>query len=228
MYHPAGEGPGTPFEDENFEFIELQNFGSETVDLTGFELEGVIDFRFTETNALRFLPAGSRLLLVENAAAFNQRYPTLGPVAGTYRNRLDNGSGRLALFGPLREPVFDFRYSDEWQPTTDGTGPSLVLREETRGSLYPADAANWRSSSRPFGSPGALDPPPLRLTTELLDDALHIHLIGESGQTYILEQMTALGRGWQPADSKKAGVDGIVTFSILPVSTQRLFRVLEP
>lgn len=228
MYHPTGDGAASEFLDENFEFIELHNTSSETLDLTGFQLTGVIEFDFAATNAVRTIAPGGRLLLVENEAAFALRYPGVGPVAGRYRDRLENGSGRLALFGRLKEPIFDFRYQETWEPTTDGGGPSLVLREENSGVLNPAEPSSWRPSSRPLGSPGIADPAALVLVPQLVNDAFQLSFKGEPGKTYVLQQLSALTSGWQPADSKVAAADGAVTFNILPVSNLRLFRVLLP
>ncbi len=228
MYHPVGDGAASAFQDENFEFIELHNTGSEALDLTGFQLTGVIDFEFAPTNLVRTIAPGGRLLLVENEAAFALRYPGVGPVAGRYRDRLENGNGRLALFGPLKEPVFDFRYTDTWEPTTDGSGPSLVLREENSGPLNPSEATSWRASSRPLGSPGTADPAALVLTPQLVNDAFQLSFKGEPGKTFVLQQTSSLTSGWQPADSKVAAADGSVLFTILPVSNLRLFRVLLP
>lgn len=228
MYHPTGDGSATVFTAEDFEFLELHNFGTEEVDLTGFQLEGTADFTFAATNAIRSIPPDGRLLLVSHPAAFASRYPDAGPVAGTYQSQLSNSSGRLALFGPLREPVFDFRYWDTWQPDTDGSGPSLVLREENGGALDPADPANWRTSHWTLGSPGVGEVVSLHLTPVLAGDTLQLVFTGQPSQSYTLEQMENLGQTWQAVETKTTGPDGAVTFSVLPASGQRLFRVVLP
>ncbi len=228
MYHPTGDGSATVFTAEDFEFLELHNFGTEEVDLTGFQLEGTADFTFAATNVVRSIPPDGRLLLVSHPAAFASRYPDAGPVAGIYQSRLSNSSGRLALFGPLREPVFDFRYWDTWQPDTDGDGPSLVLREEDGGELDPADPASWRTSQWVLGSPGAAEAVSLHLTPELAGDTLRLALTGQAGRSYTLQQVENLGQSWQAIETQVAGPDGAVTFNVLPASAQRLFRVVLP
>ncbi|HAB14896.1 MAG TPA: hypothetical protein DCE44_00445 [Verrucomicrobiales bacterium] len=229
MYHPSGDGPSTGFEDENFEFLELHNFGSETVDLTGFHLEGTVDFAIAETNTLRTIPPGGRWLLVENAAAFGRRYPGVGPVAGVYRGRLNNDQGRLALFGPVREPVFDFQYSDQWELATDGGGPSLALREEVGDSLPPGDPLSWRASGLTFGSPGKVDPPPAPLTlgARVVDGQLRVGFVGVAGKSYGLQELLPPMGPWQPAGTVVAGVDGAAEFTVALDGTIRLFRVVS-
>jgi hypothetical protein len=228
MYHPVGDGSASAFLDEDFEFIELHNAGTAPVDLTGFQLEGTVEFTFAETNAVRTLPPGGRLLLVETPEAFALRYPGVGPVAGKYNGQLNNDRGRLTLFGPLREPVFEVRYEETWAPTTDGGGPSLVLREEAGAGLDPALASSWRASDLPLGSPGIADPAPLRLSTQMAGDTFQVRLQGQPGQSYRLESVTGLTQGWQPVETRTAEADGAVLFQVLPTVYQRWFRVVGP
>lgn len=229
MYHPAGDGQGTGFEDEDFEFLELQNTGTTPLDLTGFQLEGTVNFTVAETNAVRTVAAGGRWLLVGNPEAFAVRYPGMGPVAGVLKGRMKNDSGRLALFGRLREPVFDLRYSAAWQFNTDGSGNSLVLREEIGGNLPPAEASSWRSSSQRGGSPGAVDRAPVQLYATFAKSVLRIRLTGEPGRTYSLQQRADLAAGtWQTQDTQVAQPDGTVEFRVIPVAGARLYRALLP
>jgi hypothetical protein len=228
MYHPVGDGSASAFLDEDFEFIELHNAGTTPVDLTGFQLEGTVEFTFTETNAVRTLPPGGRLLLVETPEAFALRYPGVGPVAGKYTGRLNNDRGRLALFGPLREPVFEVRYEETWDPITDGGGPSLVLREEAGDGLDSALASSWRASDLPLGSPGIADPAPLRLSAQMAGDVFQVRLRGQPGQSYRLESIPALYQNWQPVETRIAAADGSVVFQVLPALEQRWFRVVGP
>lgn len=229
MFHPAGDGPSTGFNDEDFEFLELQNTADQPVDLTGFELVGTVRFSFAETNVVRSIPGKGRILLVGDREAFTQRYPLAGPIAGVLDGRMNNDTGRLALFGRLREPVFDVSYFQEWQPSTDGLGDSLVLREEEGGLLPPGDATSWRSSSHTGGSPAVADPAPVFLRPGLEEGVLKIRLNGQAGRSYILQGRESLSVGaWQTVDTQTASGDGPVTFSVIPSSSTRLFHVLLP
>ncbi|MBN8248566.1 MAG: lamin tail domain-containing protein, partial [Verrucomicrobia bacterium] len=229
MYHPEGDGPESDLQEEDFEFLELENTGDAPVDLAGFALEGTVDFAFTANTPSRVVPSGGRLLLVGNTNAFASRYPGIGPVAGAFNGSLNNDSGRLALFGRLREPVFDFRYAQEWSAEADGTGPSLALREEAPGPLPPGDVASWRASSAWGGSPGEADPAPVRLDSVLVEGVLRIRLTGTPGRSYGLQERAELATGgWRTADTRVAGPDGAVEFTIVPAAGMRLYRALLP
>lgn len=158
MYHPpAGAGSSDV---NDFEFLELKNLGSAPLNLPGFRFTRGIEFTFTATNPITVLPPGGYLVLVRNLTAFQTRYPTVTNIAGVYSGALANEGERLTLEGPLGEPVLDFSYDDIWHRATDGAGFSLVPVTETWPS---ADAAAWRASAAPLGSPGrADDPPPAR------------------------------------------------------------------
>ncbi|MCW5559416.1 MAG: CotH kinase family protein, partial [Verrucomicrobiae bacterium] len=229
MYHPKGDGPDSDLTEEDFEFLELQNTGDTPLDLAGFALEGTIGFPFSEATPNRVISPGGRLLLVGNTNAFASRYPGGGPVAGAFTGKLNNDSGRLALFGRLREPVFDFRYTEAWYPETDGPGWSLALREEAGGPLPPGEAASWRASSARGGSPGAADPAPARLEAALADGILRLRFTGTPGRSYGLQERAGLGSGsWQTLDTRVAGPEGTVEFTVVPAAESRLYRILLP
>ncbi|MEX2186528.1 MAG: lamin tail domain-containing protein [Pirellulales bacterium] len=144
MYNPAGA--------DDAEFIELTNVGSGPLDLAGFQFSAGLAFTFGNM----VLPAGERVLVVRNLAAFEAIYGSGLNVAGEFAgSQLDNGGEQIALVGPLGKAVFDFAYDDAWYPETDGDGFSLVA-VDTAGDYN--TASNWRSSARSGGSPGAADP----------------------------------------------------------------------
>ncbi len=155
MYHPPDLGATNG---DEFEFIELQNTGTNTLDLSGLTFTAGIGFIFT--NGTR-LEAGQRLVLARNAEAFASLHPGAA-AAGVYAGRLDNAGETLTLSHPLGGTVFSVTYGDTapWPVTADGHGFSLV---QTRPGLSqaPEDGSRWRASSRAGGSPGTDDPPPL-------------------------------------------------------------------
>lgn len=162
MFHPAPAAVESPYEDEDFEFIELRNVSAETVQLPGYKLSGGVQFTFTASNEVTQLAPNARVLLVANRAAFVSRYPGVTGIAGEYSGRLSNGGDRLTLTGPLGEPVFDFTYGAGWLLLADGNGFSLArLGDGGATSTDPALAQAWRLSGRFGGSPGELDPDPV-------------------------------------------------------------------
>lgn len=160
MFHPEIPEAGSPYAESDFEFLELKNISGQTVDLAGYHFVAGIDFRFAETNAVRALRPGERVLLVSNEAAFRTRYPTAGAIGGQFLGNLADEGERLALAGPVEEPIFDFIYGDDWQGLADGLGFSLVLADESTAPARLGDAGRWRPSSDPDGSPGRNDPAP--------------------------------------------------------------------
>lgn len=171
QYHPEGTADDG-LDADDLEFIELRNTGSTPLALPGFRFTRGIDFTFTATNAVTSLAPGAHLLLVRNPAAFAARYPGVTGLAGTYGGSLDNAGERLTLEGPLGEPILDFTYDDDWLPVTDGPGFSLVIRDDSAPLASWSDAASWRASANPGGSPGGPDPAAPLLPVVLVNEAL--------------------------------------------------------
>ena len=160
MFHSADPAAGSTNTAADFEFVELKNVSAQTLNLTGFRLEGAVTYQFGSTSAVMTLKAGGRVLLVSNPTAFAARYPgTLG-VAGAFTGNLSNGDERVRLFGPLGEPISDFSYQDSWAPLADGFGFSLVLANEAVEPDQLGESVAWRLSTDVGGSPGTADPDP--------------------------------------------------------------------
>lgn len=155
-YHPADGPPGSPYEDANFEFIELANIGPVTLNLTDARFVAGITFDFSAA-AITSLDPGEHLVLVQHEAAFASRYGDAVPVAGVYAGRLDNSGEQLRLEDTNGATILDFVYDDAWQPTTDGTGFSLVIVDAEAPTDAWGTPEGWRASRRIHGSPGASD-----------------------------------------------------------------------
>lgn len=153
MYHPV-EGTDT-------EFIELQNTGSQALDLTGVRLDGGVRFTFPQYS----LAPGAYVVVVNNLPAFQARHPGVTNVAGQFDGNLSNGGEDLVL--QLPEPydaaMLRFDYDDAWYPTTDGDGLALVIRDATARPPVWNTAAGWQAGGLVGGSPGRGDgdPPPV-------------------------------------------------------------------
>jgi hypothetical protein len=160
MYNPPGSGDAT-------EFLELLNFGAESIDLTGFRLEGFSAGGYDFTGGV--LAAGARIVVVADQAAFAAAYPGVTNVApGVFSGSLANEGETIALRGPVGELIQSFVYGDSnipgWPALPDGDGPSLEYAGPfdmdaadpaiAMGDPYD-DPANWRASFADGGSPGA-------------------------------------------------------------------------
>jgi hypothetical protein len=168
MYHPADAPAGSPYADEDFEFLELKNTGAAGLDLTGGRISGGVDFTFGNL----VLAAGQRVLVVKNRAAFESRYGTGLNIAGEFAGHLGNGGDRLVLTGRLGEPILDFTYDNRWYPITDGAGFSLVIAEENTAPDKCNQQTSWRPSSAADGSPGGPDPAPPAFPQVVISEAL--------------------------------------------------------
>ena len=199
-YHPLPASDlelATGFTDaDDFEFIELQNHGSGTLDLKGFRF--VLGIRFEFTNSVR-LGAGQYLLLVRNQGAFKQRYGTTGLVAGEYSGQLDNAGERIVLVNEQNAAVLDFTYDDEglWPKAADGQGASLQLMD-TDGDL--SSPMVWEASAAAGGTPGLPSPRP-DLAVHVLGwnaEQLRVRFPGRGGMGYTLYGRETLSAGdWE-------------------------------
>lgn len=161
MYHPANpdaaEMAAGFLNDSDFEFLELQNTGTQSIDLRDCYFTDGITYRFPGTDTAVLAP-GARLVLASNAAAFALRYP--GAAAfGVFSGNLDNSGETLTLKDPNAVIIKSFTYGDGaagWPADADGDGHSLVLMNPG-ANPNPSQASNWRASVGLHGNPGVSD-----------------------------------------------------------------------
>jgi hypothetical protein len=154
MYNPPPPLTGSPYGAQDFEFLEVRNTGAAPLNLLGFRFNQGIQFDFPNLT----LAPGQRTVVVGNRPAFESRYGTGALIAGQYEGRLDNAGERLVLLGPLDESIHDFTYDGQWHPIANGGGFSIVTVNETGPFAQWGQAAGWRPSGVPAGSPGGDDP----------------------------------------------------------------------
>ena len=150
MYHPA-----TPSSTEiaagftsaeDFEFIELRNLGTATINLWGARFSQGIEFDFDDSLAPAQveLAPGQKLLLASNPAAFETRYGSLAAarVVGKFANgtNLNNAGETLTLLDRAGALILEFTYSDlsPWPTSADGGGTSLHYLAGA-----PGQASSW-------------------------------------------------------------------------------------
>ena len=154
-YHPAAPtaselASNANLTSEDFEFIELKNISTQTVDLFGARFTKGVDFVFDGTSLYRIAP-NATVVLVRNPTAFTARYGARSNIAGTFTGSLDDAGEALRLerFDGLE--LFELTYNDRWYPTTDGLGFSLVRRRLDVGD---GSSEAWGPSSQVGGNPG--------------------------------------------------------------------------
>jgi hypothetical protein len=158
MYNPFSLGY---FDSEELEFIELQNTGQSSIDLSNVQLGGGINYRFPPGASLS---AGKFVVIAANSGAFVRRY---GFAAfGEFERDLGNSGDVVLLLDAFQRVIATVEYSDEspWPKAADGAGRSLT---PVHINANPGRGENWRASAGIHGSPGAPDPLPI-LVNEFL------------------------------------------------------------
>jgi hypothetical protein len=137
--------------DDRLEYVELQNIGDETLDLTGVRFVTGIEFTFPSM----LLASQQYVVVVADLPAFRSAYGGSINVAGQYSSKLSNGGEDLvlALPAPLEAAIARFHYHDDWYPATDGGGKSLTILDPTGDPAGWNDPENWRPADPTPGKP---------------------------------------------------------------------------
>ena len=165
MYNPAEVGD---FDNEAYEYIELQNIGADSLGLDGVTFADGISFGFPDIR----LSAGEYVVVVKDPAAFESRYvvPVGVHVFGPYDGQLSNSGEKIKLEDSANSTILEFTYGDNWYDSTDGEGFSLTMVDPVGSDRNQWDnKESWRPSINFDGSPGwddmkeiAADPSPGR------------------------------------------------------------------
>lgn len=172
MYNALGDDTGQ-------EWIELHNQMSVDVDVSGWRLDGGVQYDFPEGTVV---PGRGYLVVAADPGALKNTVQ-LENVLGPWTGSLSNGGERISLYNnyaaartrpttgepeqlpqvalhdnPLfgRRQMDTLRYEDrgEWPSAADGSGASLAKRDPNSGSEA---AANWTHSPQRGGTPGKLN-----------------------------------------------------------------------
>lgn len=164
-YNPSPAPPGSPFDTQDFEYIELKNFGNQTLNLENVQFTNGITFTFGNVT----LAPGQTGVLVRNTAAFQSRYGTDPYILGEYGStttNFSNGGEKVTLADPFNQTIADFSYKDSWYPTTDGNGATLeVINPASAPELD--QATSWQASTVPDGTPGIENSPTIAAPTSV-------------------------------------------------------------
>ena len=151
MYHPVAPPTNSPYDAEEFEFVEVQNTGSTALDLTGVTLGGGINFTFPPgplvsvgtltTNS--FDGGGTSFTLstlsAPPVATTNSGGPSgnflrlLSSTSSTSRNRVAFQQTASGSYGRVVAD-FDFRAVTSAPPATNG--PPTTQNFDTNGTAY--------------------------------------------------------------------------------------------
>ncbi|MHC1763640.1 MAG: CotH kinase family protein [Verrucomicrobiia bacterium] len=227
MFHPANPAPGSPYVDEDFEFIELRNIGAEDLSLAGAQFTRGVSFRF-DGSAVTNLPPGGYVVIVRNLPAFETRYGPGLPVAGAYTGSLDNAGETLRFEDGVGEVVFEFAYAPDWLSAADGEGYSMEVKD-LEGSM---DApGNWRGSAQLGGSPGRDAASTITLqSASIVDGKFIIAFRASAGQACAIYHRSDLGSGrWEMLETTIASAgETRVALEIPAGVTSHFYRVAIP
>ncbi|HLP76954.1 MAG TPA: CotH kinase family protein, partial [Candidatus Paceibacterota bacterium] len=98
MYHAPNVGATNG---DEFDFIELKNTGTNTLNLSGLTFTSGVTFTFT--NGTTIAP-GEFAVFARNAAAMAAKYPAV-PLRGLFTGKLDNGGEAITLSLPTGQKV---------------------------------------------------------------------------------------------------------------------------
>ena len=166
-YDPAAPPAGlTDTDNEDYEFIELQNFGAQPLNLQNYAFTNGITYTFGNVT----LAPGQVGVLVHNQAAFTSGYygdTSNIDILGTYQasgTSFSNSGEEVTLVDSVGNTIEDFTYSPTWFPGTKGNGPTLeVINPASNPNLNLA--ASWRESPEADGTPGMDDSYPTAAPT---------------------------------------------------------------
>ncbi len=145
MYNPEG--------DIETEYIELQNIGTEVINLNLATFSNGIEFTFPNT----ILAPDAFILVVKNELAFRTKYPDFsGTIAGEFSGALSDAGERITLDDAAGQQILSFKYSDTWYKSSDGGGFSLNVRDKADLSKL-SDKSGWSYSTYKHGTPGTDD-----------------------------------------------------------------------
>ncbi len=145
QFHPANEATQS-------EWIELRNLHGVDIDLSGWQLEGGVNYTFPNGTIL----TGRAFLVVAQTPGLLPGVPALGPWTG----KLDNGGEEVRLVNNSDRVMDRIIYADDgdWPTGADGSGATLARKIQTAAQSGPAA---WAASNEIGGTPGSsnfLDP----------------------------------------------------------------------
>lgn len=141
-------------DDQDFEFIEVQNTGRQAIDLAGLRITNGVTFDFPDTT----LASGEYAIVVRDATGFAARYPD-GEinVLGAFAGGLRNSGEQLTIVDGGGAALVSVNYGDSglWSEAPDGLGATLQLLDPAAtSSAENSKHYSWTGSTRLGGTPG--------------------------------------------------------------------------
>ncbi|MSU35064.1 MAG: hypothetical protein EXS36_08105 [Pedosphaera sp.] len=155
LFAPPPPPIGSPWQSDDFEFIEFVHTGAEPLDLSHVFVSGAVNFDFASGSRQRLEP-GQRCVIVRNADAFRSCYGAIAAIAGIYSGRLSDSDERIQV-RELGEVVIDFSYKASWSDKAAHDGYSLVTVNDRAEWTAWNDKSQWSAGIVQGGTPGIAD-----------------------------------------------------------------------
>ncbi len=150
-----------------YEFVELQNTGTTTLDLSGVRFTNGIDYTFPVGTGLA---PGRFIVVCRDRSAFLSRHPGASAALApdVFTGALDNSGETLALTlpAPWDVHILNFRFVPEWFTDSFQNGRSLTVIDAANS--LPVDwgeSFTWEPSTNANGTPGMDGPPAITSAT---------------------------------------------------------------
>ncbi|MFN8165572.1 MAG: CotH kinase family protein [Bacteroidia bacterium] len=134
------------------DWLELHNYGSQSIDISGWKLRDENDYNTFEFPVNTVIPANGYLVVAHSFEKFRTIYPTVTNVIGDIGFNFSNGGGQIRLFKYDETGYLSFYYATAtpWPSLPDGQGYTCEL---TSNTADPNDGASWFAGCL-GGSPG--------------------------------------------------------------------------
>ncbi len=233
-YHPGAPTVSEAlagFDDaDDFEFVEIGNYGPATVSLEGVRFMAGVLFDFTGSS-ISNLPSGGHAVVVRRKNAFSLRYPQFTNVAGEFADGLGNGGDTLRLVDRLGFVIHEVTYEDQppWPIAADGEGYSLELI----ASNGPIDSSSGWHLGPLGGSPTRASAPATALEISNIrfqNGKVTLQFEAMGGRAYRVQGRTRLEDGpWQDLlEVPLAEQVRVVQFEVELGSGLQVFRIAQP
>ncbi len=143
---------GLPAADNREEWIELYNRSPNAVDLSGWELDDGIRYKFASD---KILAPGAYVVVAKDATVLRAAYPAID-IVGNYSGKLSAKGERLLLKDPTGNPADEVRFysGGRWAGRANGGGSSLELRDayadNTKAEAWAGSEESGKSSWQTF------------------------------------------------------------------------------
>lgn len=149
MYHPAPPPANSPFAAADFEFVEIQNTGTNTINLAGARLSGPIDFTFAPS---QLTPLGADATNDFEGGPNATRFvaSTLGSPPGPYLTNDGPSGALLCLLNSSTNPARNRLAFNQ----TSTSGDRVIADFDFRASCKPSTVVAGNPTSQNFDTAG--------------------------------------------------------------------------